>query len=197
MIEGFTRANPHIRLDLTIAPTQDIARMVVDDDAHLGLVFHATPDIKLSVRSSIAQPLMAIVHPGHPLATATSVTMAELARQPLCLSPRAFRLRQILARAEARHQTYLEPAITTNSIHVMREMALSGAAVTILPQVSLWRELEERHLISVAIADDEIEETTISLVLRAGRQLEGAPARLSKVIEAQLRQWNRPLPTRG
>jgi DNA-binding transcriptional LysR family regulator len=123
--------------------------------------------------------------------------MADLASHPLCLPPRHFRLRQILAEAEARHATYLEASVTTNSIHVMRELAQAGTAVTILPQVSLWRELQERQLVSVAIDDDEMDDTTISLVLRSGRQLEGAPARLCKVIEAQMRQWSRPLVPQG
>ncbi|HWU02778.1 MAG TPA: LysR family transcriptional regulator [Novosphingobium sp.] len=192
MIEGFSRSNPHIRLELLIGSSQDIVRMVMDDDAHIGLVFQAPHDMKLSVRQVIAQPLMAIVSPDHPLAGEASVTIRQLAGHPLCLAPHHFRLRQILGEAEARNATFLEPSITTGSIHVMREMAKSGAALTILPQVSLWKELEEGHLVSVAIADDEMEDTTISLVLRAGRQLEGAPGRLCKIIEAQLRQWSRP-----
>ena len=193
MIEEFARVNPQIHIDLTTGSSQDIMRMVVDDDAHIGLVFQALHDIKVSVRSVIAQPLMAIVRPDHPWASMASVTVGELSAYPLCLAPRHFRLRQILAGAEVRHATYLEPTITTNSIHVMREMALQGSTVTILPQVSIWNELKEGRLVSVAIADDEMEDTTISLILRAGRQLEGAPGRLLKTIEAQMRQWSRPL----
>lgn len=193
MIASFTTANPQIHLDLSVNSSQQIVRQVLDDEAHLGLVFQTPHDIKIHVRSVIAQPLMAIVAAGHPLAGQTSVSLSDLARYPLCLSPRHFGLRQILAGAELRHNTYLEPVITTNSIHMMRETVRRGAAVTILPQLSVWSELESGELASIAIADDAMEDATISLILRAGRQLEGAPARLLKMVEAQLRQWNRPL----
>jgi DNA-binding transcriptional LysR family regulator len=74
----------------------------------------------------------------------------------------------------------------------MQDAVRSGIALAILPQISVWSELMEGAMVSVPIADDQIEETTTSLVLRSGRQLEGAPLRLLKRIETQLRQWNRP-----
>jgi len=193
LISAFNHDNPQIRLDLTIGSTQDILRMVTDDEAHIGLVFQTPHDVKIHVRSVIAQPLMAIMLPDHPLAAQPSVSIADLARFPLCLSPRSFRLRQILSAAETRNGTFLEPSITTNSIFVMQEAVRSGAALTILPQLSMWSELEEGAVVSVPIADDAMEDTTVSLILRAGRQLEGAPVRLLKRIEVQLRQWNRPI----
>lgn len=193
LISQFTRDNPQIRLELNVSATQDILRMVTDDEAHMGLVFQTPHDMKINVRSVIAQPLMAVVAPEHPLARQESATLADLAQHQLCLPPRHFRLRQILAAAEMRSGVYLEPAITTNSIFVMREMVRQGVAAAILPQFSIWAELTEGSLVSVAIADDAMEDTTLSLILRAGRQLEGAPARLLNLIEAQVRQWNRPV----
>lgn len=193
LIGDFNRANPQVRLELMIGTSQEIMRMVMDDEAHMGLVFQTPHDMKIRVRTVIDQPLMAIVGPTHPLAGQPSVTIEELKAHTLCLSPRHFRLRQILSAAETRRGSYLEPSITTNSIFVMREAVRSGTAVTILPQLSVWSELQDGTMISVPIAEDTMELTTVSLILRSGRQLEGAPVRLLNVIEAQLRQWKEPL----
>lgn len=193
LISDFNRANPQVRLELMIGTSQDIMRMVMDDEAHMGLVFQTPHDMKIRVRSVIDQPLTAIVSPDHPIARQQSVTIEDLKAHVLCLSPRHFRLRQILNAAETRRGCYLEPAITTNSIFVMREAVRSGTAVTILPQLTVWSELHDGSMVSVPIADDAMEMTTVSLILRSGRQLEGAPVRLLNVVEAQLRQWKEPM----
>ncbi|EZP75615.1 MULTISPECIES: LysR family transcriptional regulator [Sphingomonadaceae] len=193
IVSQFSQANPLIRLEILTGSTTEILRMIADDEAHFGLVFSTPNDMKIHVRSVIAQPLMAIMLPDNPLAAQPSVTIAQLAQVPLVLPPAHFRIRQILSAAEANSKTYFQPAITSNSIHVMQDMVRAGIAVAILPQISVWSELTEGAMVSVPIADDSIEETTTSLVLRSGRQLEGAPLRLLKRIEAQLRQWNRPV----
>jgi DNA-binding transcriptional LysR family regulator len=190
LVSQFSKQNPQIRLEILTGSTQEILRMIGEDEAHFGLVFANPSDMKVHVRSVIAQPLMAIMLPDHPFASKASVTIAELAKVPLCLPPTNFRIRQILSAAEAKSAAYLQPAITSNSIHVMQDAVRSGIALAILPQISVWSELMEGTMVSVPIADEAMEETTASLVLRSGRQLEGAPLRMLKAIEAQLRQWN-------
>jgi DNA-binding transcriptional LysR family regulator len=193
LVNAFNRENPHVRLDITIGASQDIVRMITDDEAHMGLVFQTPHDMKIRVRSAIAQPLMAIALPDHPLAQQASVSIEQLRDWPLCLSQGNFRLRQILSAAETQSGHYLEPTITTNSIFVMREAVRSGAALTILPQLSVWSELQQGSMVSIPIAGDMMEDTTVSLILRSGRKLEGAPVRLLGALDAQLRQWNRPI----
>ncbi|AHE55318.1 LysR family transcriptional regulator [Sphingomonas sanxanigenens] len=193
LVSKFAEANPQIRLEILTGSTQEILRMIADDEAHFGLVFSTPNDMKIHVRSVIAQPLMAIMLPNHPLAAKASVSIAELAGEALVLPPAHFRIRQILSVAEANSKTFFQPAITSNSIHILQDAVRAGIAVAILPQISVWSELSEGTMVSVPIADDAIEETTTSLVLRSGRQLEGAPLRLLKRIEAQLRQWNKPI----
>ncbi|NKJ42416.1 LysR family transcriptional regulator [Novosphingobium sp. SG720] len=193
LVSQFSEQNPQIRLDILTGSTQEILRMIADDEAHFGLVFSTPNDMKIHVRAVIAQPLMAIMRPDHPFAQKSTVTIAELATAPLCLPPASFRIRQILGTAEANSKVYLQPLITSNSIHVMQDAVRAGTALAILPQISVWSELIEGTMVSVPISDDSIEETTTSLVLRSGRQLEGAPLRLLKRIEAQLRQWNKPV----
>lgn len=191
IVSQFSEANPLIQIEILTGSTQEILRLIADDGAHFGLVFSTPNDIKIHVRTVIAQPLMAVMLPENPLAMQPSVTIAQLAQVPLVLPPAHFRIRQILSVAEADSKTFLQPLITSNSIHVMQDAVRAGLAIAILPELSVWSELIEGAMVSVPIADEGIDDTTTSLVLRAGRQLEGAPLRMLKRIEAQLRQWNR------
>lgn len=194
LINTFNRSNPEVRLNITIGPSREIARMVIDDQAHMGLVFQIPHDPKIHLRTAIAQPLMVVAPPDHPLARCDRVSLAQLREYPLCLAERSFRLRQILGEAEARSGLHLEPAITTNSIFVMLDAVRKGSALTVLPRLSVWSDLERGTLVSIPIADDRMENTSVCLILRAGRKLEGAPARFLAALERLLRRWSQTLP---
>ncbi|WP_241657346.1 LysR family transcriptional regulator [Aurantiacibacter suaedae] len=196
LISHFAEENPQISLDIRTGATQEILRQIADDEAHVGLVFQTPHDLKLQVRAAIAQPLMAIVRADHALAKRGSVTLEELCDQPLCLPPAHFRIRQILGSAESGRNRKIEPSICTNSIAVMLQSVKAGIACTILPEVSAWAELEAGEMVSIPIDDNGLEGTTVSLVLRSGRQLEGAPVKMLKRLEAQLRRWNGPVSLR-
>ena len=196
MLDGFRRANPQIHLTVEVKSSADIVHSVLADEAHFGLVLQVPPDPKIRLRTSVAQPLMAIMAPTHPLAAAEQVMLSDLLEHDLCLAPKDFRIRQILAAAEFRHHVFLEPAMTTNSIHIMREVARSGTAISILPSLSVRTDLEDGTLVAIPIADAMIEETTLGLISRVGRQLEGAPLRLFTAVEADLRNWAKR-PTTG
>ncbi|MRX51621.1 LysR family transcriptional regulator [Paracoccus sp. S-4012] len=197
MITRFRQDHPGIQLSIIVGTSQDIARMVAEDEAHLGLVFQIPHDPKLQVRNVIAQPLMVIAAPDHPLAEAAQVSIADLHDYPLCLMERSFRIRQILAEAEAGSGRYLAPAVTTNSIFMMLDLARTGGALTILPRLSVWSELQRGALVAIPIAGVEMERTSVSLILRAGRKLEGAPARFLAAQERLLRQWAQTQPDAG
>ena len=178
LVTEFRKRNPQIKIGVITASTAEIVRSVLDDEAHFGLVFQLPSEPKIMLRSSAAQPLMAIMSPSHALAGRPNLTLRELAEQELCLLPKEFRIRQILSVAEAREHVFLEPSIVTNSIFIMRESARAGGTITILPQIAVWAELNEGSLICVPLADESIESTAIGLISRRGRQLEGAPMRL-------------------
>jgi DNA-binding transcriptional LysR family regulator len=189
VIESFQRRNPGIVVSITAASTSDIVRMVVEDEAHFGLILNTTSEPKIRVRASVAQPLMVLCSPDHPIAALEAVTLEELARHDICLPPNGFRIRQVIHAAEKRAHVFLKPKLTTTSIHVLRETAKAGRAVTVLPKISTVAEIEEGSLVARPLLDDELEHSTISLIHRLGRQLDGAPSRLLAILEAKLKGW--------
>ncbi|MEE4455027.1 LysR substrate-binding domain-containing protein [Novosphingobium resinovorum] len=192
LISQFAEANPQIRLEILTGSTQDILRMIVDDEAHFGLVFSTPNDMKIQVRSVIAQPLMEIMLAGPPTGragqrddqgTGAGAPSAAARGLPHPSDPR-------------RGGGQFEDLLAAGD-HVQFDPRSAGhgalghcpcRAATNLGVVGT----DQRVMVSVPTADDTIEETTTSLALRSGRQLEGAPLLPLKRIEAQLRQWNKP-----
>ncbi|WP_414902149.1 LysR family transcriptional regulator [Sphingomonas flavalba] len=192
IIDSFQRANPGIEIVINSAGTADMLRMVVEDEVHIALVFHSIDEPKIRVRASALQPLMVICAPGHPLAALDRVTLRDLADHRLCLPPKGFRIRQTLSAAEASEHIWLQPRLTTDSLHVMCATAMLGDAVTILPPISAMAEIEQGLLVSRPLVAEDLDHTTISLIHRLGRQLDGAPSRLLAILEAKLRSWAVP-----
>lgn len=190
MIEAFQAKNPGIAVSVTSCSSAEIIRMVIEDEAHIGMILHTTNEPKIRTRAAVAQPLLVLCAPDHPAASMEALTVADLAKFELCLPPAAFRIRSTLNDAQKRAQVCLEPRLVTTSIQMMREIAKGARAVTVLPRISAIAELEEGSLVARPLIDDAIEHSTVSLIHRLGRQLDGAPARLLAVIEAKLKSWS-------
>ena len=194
VLEQFQARNPGITISVTAASTSDVERMILEDEAHIGMILNTTTEPKIRVRASIVQPLQVYCAPSHPLAASASLTLAELAGHDLVLPPMGFRIRQALSVAEKRAHVYLEPKLTTTSIAVMRELAKGGRMVCVLPQVATIAETQEGSLVARPLRDGELEQSTLSLIHRLGRQLDGAPARLLTILETKLRSWTESTP---
>ncbi|TKD52170.1 LysR family transcriptional regulator [Sphingomonas baiyangensis] len=189
-IDGFQRRNPGIAIAVASSSSAEIVRMVLDDEAHVGMILNTTTEPKIRTRAVVEQPLMVLCSPRHALAAREAVTIAELQDTDLCLPPRGFSIIAALAEAQKRAHVWLEPMLVTTSIQMMREIAKAGRAVTVLPRISALAELDQGTLVARPLLDDAIEHTTVSLIHRLGRQLEGAPARLLAILEAKLKSWS-------
>ena len=190
VIDHFQRRNPGISVTVSHATSAEIVRLVLEDEAHVGMILNTTTEPKIRTRAAVAQPLMAIMAPSHPLAAKDAVTMVDLSGTELCLPPKSYSIRGALAEAQKRAQVFLEPRLVTTSIQMMRESTKAGRTVTVLPRISVLAELEEGTLVARALRDETIEHSTVSLIHRLGRQLDGAPARLLGVLETKLKSWS-------
>jgi DNA-binding transcriptional LysR family regulator len=187
LLQKFVTKNAGVLLSVSTASTSDVIRYVVDDEAHIGLVFHSPADPRLSVRCSIPQPIKLIVHPDNLLAKASSVTLKQLAEQRLCMPESGFRIRHIVSMAEMQERVSLSPRITTNSLLLLREMVKSGEYVTLLPELAAISELKSRELVSIPVESAALQSTAVNVVCRLGRALPVAPAALLPLLESALR----------
>lgn len=189
-LEAFQSQHPGISVDVSVLSTSEIVKTVLDDNAHFGLIFNDCTEPKIRVRATAAQPLMVLCAPSHPAAAHDALTLQDLSAYDLCLAAPGLRIRQILREAERREQIWLEPKLTTTSIYVMRETAMAGRMLTILPRIAAATEIENGALAARPVHGADLEDTTVSLIHRLGRQLDGAPARLLAALETKLKVWS-------
>ncbi|RKR03383.1 LysR family transcriptional regulator [Kushneria sinocarnis] len=191
-LKSFAERYRGIRLDVEVAGTDGIIEAVVEDQAHIGLMFHERIHPQLRFWHSSEQPLMAVCPPGHPLAGGEApLTLAQLAETPLALWRPGHGVRTLVDQAFA--EAALRPQVTleTNSMAVLRHSVLAGMQLTILPRFAVVRELEAGSLVARPIACATFCSAQAHMITRVGRRQPQASLRLLR----HLAEWMRAFRT--
>jgi len=148
------------------ASSNEVVRLVAEDDAHLGLVFHSSDDPRIRVLASVRQPLCAIMKIDHALAGYKLLRLADLQSYRLCLPESSFRTRQLLQTAESNERVSLQ----------------SGEFFTLLPVLAVSKEVENRQFAAVPIDSTALQDAAVQLISRLGRRLPPAPLRMLNAL---------------
>src|SRR5580765_1155149 len=112
----FMAAHPGITVDLDVASTDEIVQRIVDERAHIGIVFRPPKDERLRVHHSHAAPIEALVLETHPLARlGRPLRLADLAPYPGAALHRSFGVRQHVEAAQLSEGVRLQSVLTTSS----------------------------------------------------------------------------------
>jgi DNA-binding transcriptional LysR family regulator len=186
----FTRFNakhPGLLIDVHMsASSNEVARMVAEDDAHLGLVFQASDDPRIRVLAAVRQPLCAVMRADHALAEHKSLKLADLIPHRLCLPESSFRTRQLLQAVESSERVSLQPSITSNSITLLKSLLESGVFFTLLPLLAVDKEVENGRFAAVPIDSTMLQDASVQLICRLGRRLPPAPLRMLNALTKYL-----------
>jgi len=168
------------------ASSNEVARMVAEDDAHLGLVLQPSDDTRIRVLASVRQPLCAIMHIDHPLSRGRLLKLADLRGHRLCLPESSLRTRQLLQAAEAEAGVSLQPELTSNSINLLKNLLRAGEFFTLLPRLAVSKEIETGEFAAVPVDSAALQDVAVQLISRLGRRLPPAPLRMLTALMTYL-----------
>ena len=203
-LSRFSARYPGIELKVNLCGTNEVIRQVVEDDAHLGLVFHPTRDPKIRTHVSRPQPVCAVVNPQHALARQFGgqrfgaqegsrraagklepLSLATLASHSLALPEVSFGIRQIVAQAEHQAGVMLSPTLTCNALAMLKQFALHGG-VTLLPEFVVSEEVAAGRLCRIPLQEAQFVTPHVQLISRLGRQLSDGASRLSSLLQQDM-----------
>ncbi|SEO72678.1 DNA-binding transcriptional regulator, LysR family [Methylobacterium sp. ap11] len=179
LLQGFWARHPDLTMTLDLAATNDVVRRVVEDEAHLGLVYNPPPEPRLRTHLAMPHPIRLLVRADHPLAAHPGpVRLADLAGHRLGTMHPAYGIRQIIAAAERAEGVRLDPVLITGSIGVLKQFVASGIGVTLLPAFCAAQEISAGSLVALPLADPGLDGVEAQIVTRLGRQLSPAAGTL-------------------
>lgn len=175
---------PDVLIDIRtgIYYPQEPHEMVANDEVDIAVTYGPVSDPRLVVHSFERGPLCALVAPGHPLAHAQSVSIAELARHKLIFLPDVSGTQRFVNDVFRAGGQLVTPAYRCNLHSISRRMACAGIGVAFMTAAAAGKEVAAGELEAIPIAHPMAESSQGNLVRRAGRRLSPAAGYLWKVM---------------
>lgn len=158
---AFRKRYPGVELRLDNRPSPGVAERVARHRVDLGVISLPLPAALridgraaselLSFETLRAQREVAICWPGHPLARRRTVSFAELAGQPLVLLDPSTGGRGLLDERFRALGVRPNVAMEMSSVEVIKRLVELDFGLSIIPELSCLREIEQRSLKSLRI----------------------------------------------
>ena len=190
-LEAFFQSHPNSHTEIVIAPSNDVQRMIIDDAAHVGVVFAPYASTRLRQQFAIKQPLRAIVHPDNALVAQGYVTLQDLASEALVLPGPNYRVRELIREACRGQPFSIEPSITSNSLQVITDFVRANIASTLLAELPMLAEIRAGNVVALPIRSVEMSSTELQVVTRQSRKLSPVSKELIHYLARAINQVRR------
>ena len=186
MLEHFMRSYPGIQVSVTVAGSEAVTQMVREHQAELGFTFNPSSLDGLEALASRDLDLGAIMSPGHPLAKAKMLSLAECAEHPLAWPSPGLSLRAILDTIPAARK--LRPAFECNSLRLMASLSRRGSCIAFQTVIGIERELAAGSLVFVPLSDKRLPVDRLRLVARSGAGARPTVEAFLEIVEHDLQK---------
>lgn len=187
-LRDFMGAHPGVTVDLDVASTDEIVRRIIEERAHIGMVFQPPKDERLRSHHAAQTPIVALMHDSHPLARMDRpLTLDDLAPYPGAALHRSFGVRQHIEAAEVSESVRLRTTLTTSSFDAIGRFVMAGLGYALTTWTSLPSRIDRTHLLALPMANPLLSEGKVHVVSRHGRVLPPAAARMLEQIVADFR----------
>jgi DNA-binding transcriptional LysR family regulator len=170
-VTRFRKSHAGVTFNLRLTPAPGVIEAVLKDHCDVGITFSQEPHPDIHVLASIAEPVVAIVPPGHPLAQADSVELAALSQWPLALPDVDFGVRRMLDGAAAAAGSRLSPHVTSNAFETLREFVRCRLGCAVLPMRAVAREARAGGFAIVPLAEGPFRDSRFQVIVLRERRL--------------------------
>jgi DNA-binding transcriptional LysR family regulator len=178
----FSMLYPRIELTVNVCGSNEVIRQVVEDEAHIGLVFNPAADPKIRSHAHQRQPVCVVTGPDHPLAKEPGpVALGTLDLYQLALPAVSYGIRQILLEAEHQAGISVRPVLTCSTFAMLKHFAMQGG-ITLLPTFVVEEELKAGKLLALPLQSEVFSSPQTHLISRLGRQLSVGANRLMSML---------------
>lgn len=136
VIRRFVDELPDVEMVAIQALTGEIYGQMLAGKIDVGVIQHLPNKAKFEAFPLLAEPMMCAVARGHPLATQTSVSRAEIAGNRLVIPSLAHGLRELIDAFMAEGGLSVTAHLQIDSVPLIREIVSQGEFATLLPELT-------------------------------------------------------------
>ena len=139
LLAQLSRQHPGVHLTVHEGNTTNLVPRVVSQHLDGAIVHLPVDDPEVQVDPLFAEDLVLLVHTKHHLSRLESITLAELAAEPLMLPPLGTALRRVIDRAASGVGVELQPQVEIDGVRLLTSLAFEGFGAAIVPATSVPR----------------------------------------------------------
>ncbi|MDM0117390.1 LysR family transcriptional regulator [Variovorax sp. J22R133] len=180
LVSDFMRAHAHVTVNLNVQSTADSIDLILQDKAHVGVVFQPPSDVRLrSHHATPSAPIQAIVHRSHPLTQiGRPLQLSDLLGYPGAAMQDSFGVRQHVNAAEISEQLQLNNVLVTSSFKVLWHFADAGLGYALTTASAAFASrIQMPDVVALPMANPILNRGAMHVLTRTGRHL--PPAVLS------------------
>ena len=184
----FQRTHTGIQFSVIALPTAQVPDAVRSGAADIGLCFSRAPHKDIDVAYRQSAPVLALLPPGHPLASAGSVTLAQMAGYPLALPPPETTVRQMIDIVCSRQGLQLDAVLISNHAKTVVNFVRLGGGLSVASEIAVRHLVAEGAIVALPISDPGMDLRDIELQTLAGRSLPVAAQAFLELLKERLPQ---------
>ena len=193
-LSRFMKMHPKIAIDLRIESSDGIVERVLDERAHIGILFNPPRNEQLHSHFSWPHPIQTLVLRTHPLGQVSSpLRLSDLLPYAGATLHRDFGLRQHIQAAELSEGTKLTFSFTTTSFDALGHFVLAGLGYSLVSRLPMTP-ADAAKVISLPMKSSLLHRGRSHVVTRQGRMLPPAAAALLRMIVGDMKRPNRNAP---
>jgi molybdate transport repressor ModE-like protein len=139
LLGQLSRQHPGVHLTVHEGNTTNLVPRVVSQHLDAAIVHLPVDDPEVLVEPLFAEDLLLLVHTKHHLSHLDSITLAELASEPIMLPPLGTALRRVIDRATAGVGVELQPQVEIDGVRLLTSLAFEGFGAAIVPATAVPR----------------------------------------------------------
>jgi DNA-binding transcriptional LysR family regulator len=190
-LSAFWKRHPKLTVSVDVAGTNEIIRRVEEDRAQIGLVYNAPKVPRIHSSVAAPHPLCVVMSPRHPLARKRRLRLTDLRSFPMAQMDSAYGVRQLVEIAENTDEIRLTPALTTNSMLILKRYVMEGLGIMMLPAFAVSEEIASGQLVASPVDHPVLKTAEAHVVTRLNRRLSGAANELLQLLISLLKTFQR------
>lgn len=137
LLPALTTTHPKVRAIVYEGGTTNLIPRLLAGDLDAAIVHFPIQDPELHLEPLFSEEMVLVVHSRFAWSTRESLTLAELATQPILLSPRSTELRRIVDRAAGNQRIALTPQAEIDGVRLLASLAIDGFGPSIVPATAI------------------------------------------------------------
>lgn len=176
LLSGFAETYPTIHLDVAVASSSEVIKLVAEEHVDLGFAFVTQPPtlVHMPVRHEVQ--VGALMRKDHPLAHGSSLRLADCFEHPVAIGKAGLSIRDAINPLLEGSNLLSKPVVEMGSNAMLVELARLGHHVSIMTSIGAHSPPTGGELLFRPLEDEELPAHFFGLVVRASSNLHFAPA---------------------